>query len=55
MKKEEKIIDEKDLEIATKNVNDFIDNFLKNVSDKQFDFSVETIYRPEWHGTLSQC
>ena len=43
VKKEEKIIDEKDLEIATKNVNDFIDNFLKNVSDKQFDFSVETI------------
>ncbi len=43
VKKEEKIIDEKDLEIATKNVNDFIDNFLKNVSDKQFDFSVEII------------
>ena len=22
---------------------------------KRADFSAETIYRPEWHGTLSKC
>ncbi|MBR2588549.1 MAG: protein jag [Bacilli bacterium] len=40
-KKEVKIIEAKDLEIAKNNVKDFVDNFLKQTSDKHFEYSVE--------------
>lgn len=39
-KKEERIIDEKDLQLAEKNVKEFMENFLKKVSDKQFNCEV---------------
>lgn len=40
-KETDKNVDEKDLEKAKINVKEFLDNFLKNVSNKEFDYSVE--------------
>ena len=39
-KETDKNVDEKDLEKAKINVKEFLDNFLKNVSNKEFDYSV---------------
>lgn len=42
-KETDKNVDEKDLEKAKINVKEFLDNFLKNVSNKEFDYSVEIV------------
>lgn len=42
-KKEEKNIDPKDLEIAKNNITKFINTFLKNASNKQFNYKIEII------------
>lgn len=39
-KKEERIIDEKDLQLAEKNVKEFMEEFLRTASDKQFNCEV---------------
>lgn len=36
-------VDEKDLEKSKNNIKEFLDNFLRNVSDKKFDYSVEIV------------
>lgn len=41
IEKQEKIVDVADLENAKNNIKSFIDNFLKSVSNKEFDYSVE--------------
>lgn len=41
--KEERIIDNAELDSAKNNVENFINGFLKSVSDKQFDYSVNII------------
>lgn len=41
--KETKIIDEKELEEAKLRVKEFLDNFLNNVSDKNFNYDIEII------------
>ena len=35
--------DEKDLEKSKNNIKEFLDNFLRNVSNKKFDYSVEIV------------
>ena len=42
-KSEIKNIDLKDLEKAKNNIKEFLDNFLNNISDKKFSYSVEII------------
>ncbi len=42
-KKEERIIDAKDLELAQNNIKEFMNQFLKLVSDKQFDYEIKII------------
>ena len=42
-KKEDRIIDEKDLNSAKNNVEEFVNNFLKVASDKPFNYIVEII------------
>ncbi|MCR5146202.1 MAG: KH domain-containing protein [Clostridia bacterium] len=42
-KMEERVIDEKELEIAKNNVEEFIKKFLKTVSEKAFDCTVEIV------------
>ena len=42
-KSEIKNIDLKDLEIAKSNIKEFLDNFLNNISDKKFNYSVEIV------------
>ena len=41
IEKQEKIVDVADLENAKNNIKSFIDNFLKSVSNKEFEYSVE--------------
>ena len=41
--KEERIIDEKELENAKNNVQEFLNQFLKSVSDKQFNCEIEIV------------
>lgn len=36
-------VDEKDLEKSKNNIKEFLDNFLRNVSNKKFDYSVEIV------------
>lgn len=42
-KSEIKNIDLKDLEKAKNNIKEFLDNFLNNISDKKFNYSVEIV------------
>ena len=42
-KKEERKIDEKDLETAKNNVQEFMNNFLKTVSDKPFNCEIDIV------------
>lgn len=42
-KSEIKNIDLKDLEKAKSNIKEFLDNFLNNISDKKFNYSVEIV------------
>lgn len=42
-KREERVIDAKELETAKNNVEEFIKNFLKTVSDKPFESTVEIV------------
>ena len=42
-KKEERKVDEKDLEIAKNNVEEFMNNFLKTVSDKTFNCEIKIV------------
>lgn len=42
-KKEERKVDEKDLEIAKNNVEEFMNNFLKTVSDKPFNCEIKIV------------
>ena len=39
----ERTVDEKDLEKSKNNIKEFLDNFLRNVSNKKFDYSVEIV------------
>lgn len=39
----ERKVDEKDLEKSKNNIKEFLDNFLRNVSNKKFDYSVEIV------------
>ena len=41
IKKEERIIDIKDLEIAKSNIKEFLDNFLKKATDKDYNCEIE--------------
>lgn len=41
IKKEEKIIEEKDLIIAKENINEFLNVFLNKISENKFDYSVK--------------